>query len=425
MDTLRLMELLQRNAHDPDNAIVKPNSMTYCLAIDSFGIAAYQKATATQKGRKRQKDTNLLQLHLTENVHLDNENDDPYQLIAKGESILKYMHDLCDAGNLDVVPNVIAYNTILSSYARISSETYHDAPMHAEVMLRKMIEMVEKEGRIEVKPDTRSYNAVIRCWANSKENNSGVRSEWWLRRMLSETGLDYAHPNVDTYNYVMLAYHNVYQPQEAENLLKELIEMENNKDGGYIRPNSESYSIVIRSWLTYVRNTGDCDGCSHAYMWLAALLEREENHLDVTSSPELFYQIIRTIEISSREIRDKALLNLALKTFSKLQSSRHPLDAMSYRSLLKIGIQTLSGPLHFKRRMEFIRSVISSCCEDGLLTKHLIAVLKNQSNASNMGKDEIRVICQEFFDLPLPSSYSRNIKEQNLLPSKKDFSFLN
>lgn len=29
MDNLRVMELLQRNANDPDNAMVKPNTMTY------------------------------------------------------------------------------------------------------------------------------------------------------------------------------------------------------------------------------------------------------------------------------------------------------------------------------------------------------------------------------------------------------------
>ena len=417
------MELLQRNADNPVNAVVKPNSITYALAIDSFGIAAYQKATSRTKRHKHKRNTKLLELHMKNDGHVMNDNDeddDPYKEIAKGKSILKSMHDLHDAGNYDVVPDVVAYNTIITSYARISSETYNDAPMRAEGILREMIEMAEKKGLDQICPDTRTYNAVIRCWANSKESNAGVRSEWWLRRMSNGIELGGPAPDVNTYNSVMLAYHNTNQPQKAENLLNELIEMESESDLD-IKPNSESFSIVIRSWLAHVRNTGHSGGCHNAYYWLSTLLEREEKDFNVTVSPELYYQIIKTAEISSRDTQDKALLNLALKTFSKLKSSRHNLDAMSYKRLLQIGIQTLSGPLNFKRRLKFIRTVISSCCDDGLLSKHLISVLRNQYMESNMGRDEIRVISQEFFHWPLPSNYSRNIKEENLLPAKLDF----
>ena len=423
MDTLRVMELLQRNADDPDNAVVKPNSITYSLAIDAFGIAAYQKATARTKQHQHKRNTKPFEFNRKDDGHLMNDNDeddDPYKEIAKGESILKYMHDLHDAGNYDVVPDVVAYNTIITSYARISSETYNDAPMRAEGVLREMIEMAEKKGLDQICPDTRTYNAVIRCWANSKESNAGVRSDWWLRRMLNGTELGGPEADVNTFNSVMLAYHNINQPQKAENLLNELIEIEREGDID-IKPNSESFSIVIRSWLAHVRNTGDCEGCHNAYNWLSILLEREEKDFDVTVSPELYYQIIKTAEISSRHTQDKALLNLALKTFARFQSSRHHLDAMSYKRLLQIGIQILSGPVNFKRRMDFIRTVISSCCDDGLLSKHLISVLKNQYKESNMGRDEIRVLSQEFFHWPLPSNYSRNIKEENLLPTKEDF----
>ncbi len=175
--------------------------------------------------------------------------------------------------------------------------------------------------------------------------------------------------------------------------------------------------------MVHARETGEIDGCHRAYEWLCTLLEREERDL-VTSSPELFYQIMKVVEISSREFQDKALLNLALKTFSKLQSSRHHLDLMSYKRILQTGIQTLNGPLNFRHRMEFIRTVTASCCDDGLLSKHYITVLKNQYTDSNVSKNEIRIIGQEFFNWPLPANYSRNIKEQNLIPSEKDFTFL-
>ncbi len=222
MDTLRVMELLQRNAEDPNNAVVKPNTMTYCMAIDSFGKAAYQKATSMTR-QKLNRNGSLIQPYSNGDDHLDN---DPYKEIAKGESILKYMHDLHNAGNDDVVPNVVAYNTLLTGYARISSETLNDAPMRAEGVLRKMIELSERKIQENFYPDTRSYNAVIQCWANSKQQNAGARSEWWLRRLSSEGGLENIQPDVHTYNYVILAYHNIGQPSKADMLLKELIENE-------------------------------------------------------------------------------------------------------------------------------------------------------------------------------------------------------
>lgn len=415
MDTLRLMELLQRNADDPEHAVVKPNTMTYCMALDAFGISAYQKASST-KQKKRKEDSNILNM-TKDDSFLNDEEDDPYKDIQRAESILKYMHDLNDFGNFDVVPNTIAYNTIISAYGRISSEKYPDAPMHAESVLRRMIEKSSKEGEKNLIPDTRTFNALIKCWANAKQSNSGSRAEWWLRRMWSDGD---TNPDVNTYNGVILAFLNISQALEAERLLEELIEIEST---GEIKPNSETFSLVIRSLLTYAQNTlghEAIEGCHRAHKWLSVLLDREESSEDFTSSPELFSQIIKSIEIVSRGTQDKALLHIALKTFSKLKNSRHHADSMSYTCLLRIGLNTLSEPSNSKGRNKFIHTVISSCCDDGFVSNKFIAALSEKTSKVNWEGIELKAIGQHYFsDWPLPNNWYRNV-DQHSRASRRD-----
>jgi hypothetical protein len=391
------------------------------MAIDAFGISAYQKATSNKTNKRNRKSNNISSISKN-NEYLNDDNNDPYKDIERAESILKYMHDLNEHGNFDVIPNNVAYNTIISAYARISSVNYPDAPMHAESVLRRMIEMSDKNGKEDVAPDTRSYNALIRCWANAKQRNSGVRAEWWLRRMQDNCEVDNTTPDINTYNSVILAFQNVCQPAEAENLLEELIQM---KDESELKPNSETFSLVIRTWLKYAKDGAENDavhGCRRAFKWLSILLEKEDEGQDITSSPELFSQIISTVEISTRRTRkEKSFLNIALQTFSKLQSSRHHIDVTAYKCLLQTGIRTLSGNSNRKGREKFVRTVISSCCDDGLISRDVIYVLSDKFHLSQSEQNEIKTISKEFFgDWPLPINWSRNVKQQHLKPSKRD-----
>ncbi len=425
------MESLQRQSENPDNALVKPNTMTYCMAIDGFGISAYQKAFSIIKNKNSsRKNTSTIP---PERVQLPNKNDefinetDPFKEIERAESILKYMHDLNDFGNLDVVPNNVAYNTIISAYSRISSEKYPDAPIQAESVLRKMIELSDKDGENVIAPDTRSYNAIIRCWANAKQKRSGIRAEWWLRRMWEDCETSDVIPDVNTYNSVILAFMNIGRPIEAENLLEELIQMDgNNNDLG---PNSESFALVIRGWMKYVKSEKENDavqGSRNAFKWLSILLEKEDKNEDFTSSPEVFSQMMRTVEIASRKSGDKALLAVALETFSKLQASRHHVDMISYKCLLEVGHRTLKGPSNRKGRKKFLHTVISSCCEDGLLSKAFMSVLSSESFQHNLEIGEMRAIGDKFFsDWPLPNNFYRNVKPQHCVPSRGDWAMIN
>lgn len=407
MDMLRMMESLQRNAANLYDVVVQPNTTTYCMAIDAFGISAYQKTKRSHNRNQRHK-------------HDDNAGNDPFKDIDKAESILKYMHDLYDVGTNDVVPNTVAYNTLISAYSRFSSLRYPDVPLHAEEVLRRMIDMSTKEGHIECTPDVRSYNGVIRCWANSKRNNAGIRGTWWLRRMQNE--VNDIVPNTESYNSVILAFHYIDNAEEAEKLLEELLELE--KENDELRPNSETYSLVIRSWLNQVQNVPYSDvtyGCESAFKWLKILIEREEAGHELTSSPDLFIKVLNVIESATYKYnRDDSLLEVALQTFSLLKDSRHFKDAMSYKYLLQTGLNVLSKPSRSKGRQKFLRTIIGSCCDDGFVSKQFVLALSKRCFRPNAIEDEVYEISQDFFsDWPLPSDWYRNVAE-DFVPMKRD-----
>jgi len=449
MDTLRVMELFQRNADDPDNSVIKPNTMTYCMAIDAFGITALQKAKQVsslriKKGNKKDvyyrsiDDENSLDVQESQ-YSIEN----PYHHIEKARSILKYMHDLNDFGNKDVVPNNVAYNTIISAYAKIANnEAYTDAPLYAESVLRSMIDLQENKGKDDIAPNSRSYNAVIKSWANAQTSKSGDRAEWWLRRMWNihnnsnknEEEYGILSPDVQTYNTAMLAFQKIYQSERAEKLLIELIELEDKNivtgQNEILKPNSESFCIVIRAWLTLIKSDHhDVDvihGCLRALKWLSILLEREDSNIHgFSSSPELFLQILQAVKVASLKGHHdkKIVLQIALKTFSMLQKSRHHVDTGSYICLLQIGVRSLVGSENRNGRKKFLQTVITSCCEDGLLSRGFLQTL-SKIRRSTSESIEIKQIGKQFFsNWPLPNEWHRNVKIQNLIPSKQDCSF--
>ena len=73
------------------------------------------------------------------------------------------MQELYKAGNTDVKPNMISFNTVLSAWAKSQDPA---AAKQTEVILQCMQELSEA-GNTDVKPNTIYFNAVLSTWANS------------------------------------------------------------------------------------------------------------------------------------------------------------------------------------------------------------------------------------------------------------------
>jgi hypothetical protein len=162
MSLVRGMESKQRqhqieqsnNPYSVPESQIQPNTRTYCMTMDMWGVVAGWKAQKGFKNRQRTK-------------HFQNNNNvlDGTNQIDKVEGILKYMHDLEKAGRENAAPNTVAYNLWIGAWARTAHPYNPEAPMRAERVLRRMMVLRDNQKLFAnniIAPDETSYNHV-RC----------------------------------------------------------------------------------------------------------------------------------------------------------------------------------------------------------------------------------------------------------------------
>jgi len=159
------------------------------------------------------------------------------------------------------------YNAVMDAIARSGEST---SGPRAEDLLNEM-ESLYRAGNDELKPNRRSYNAVILAYRNA--GDGGRKAEELLQRMeeLSESGRPELTPDVVSYNCVISAIvdggnSNKDDDTVADRAQSILDRMEQRR----IRPDGRTYSPVIEAWLR--RN--DEKGHALAEMMLQQFLEK-------------------------------------------------------------------------------------------------------------------------------------------------------
>ena len=79
---------------------------------------------------------------------------------SEAEAILEHMQKRYQAGNTNVRPNTVCFNTVMSAWA-ISGDPA--TVRRAEAILERMQELYEA-GNVDAKPDTISFNTVLSAW---------------------------------------------------------------------------------------------------------------------------------------------------------------------------------------------------------------------------------------------------------------------
>ena len=438
MDVLRLMELYQRTG---DDGVVKANTISYCMAIDAHstvaGLKSQRALRSQQKKHNRQKrgdsdDSNISSTDTTADCAGAED-------LEKAASILEYMHNLADAGDVNVSPTTDAYNTYIGAYVRTANEFNPKAPLAAEGILRKMMAFRD-EGLLHLQPDQRSYIQVMRAWGKARRSNSGERAEWWLRNMWTEyeeTGNEKVRPNVGAYLAVMEAYFlqpNATTGGKLEGLLLELLEHEKTnsteKDNTLVA-NTAAFTFVIRGWLRHEEHLPMEDmgyGCEKALHWLDVLLDREEHKgiPHAATSPELYCGIVKASKEAAMGVRttrvSKRVLKTALEAFAEYRSSRHAMEPNAYAWIMQIGLKALSSPADDASRWKLIRHLTKVCCEDGYVSRNFLNALSNGPIwAEGWTAEESERMTREVFgDWPMPKSWSRNVTRSGDLPKPID-----
>jgi pentatricopeptide repeat protein len=244
-------------------------------------------------------------------------------------------------------------------------------------------------------------------------------------------------PSVTTYNAVIKALIKVGQIMEAEKVLVDLMKYENEETISFLKPNSESFAMVIHGWLKwdYANESKEFaaadDACRRAAEWLDELSRREEaGTYGVTTSPDLFDSVLKAASkrCSSCAENDNYdggpdVLDFCIATLEKYRASRHRVDCMAYVWLLEAGIEVLGTPQFDNTRSNFIHQLVKDCCSDGLLSNMFVRTLANgPAYYDGWTRGESALVTKELFpDWPIPSEWFRNLPHDYYVPVQTDF----
>ncbi len=260
---------------------------------------------------------------------------------------------------------------------------------------------------------------VIHAWTKIKSIQSTKRAEWWLRKMwnaASDESLELEErqkrmPNTFTYNTIIKSWCDLRETTKADALLRELLEIEK-EQGHHLRPNSDTYALVISAWTAYEPRSGKDRagvGLETAFQLLQEMIRKEEDgHPDISTTLDLYNNVLKAA--SESPLRSIRVYNIAVKTFYLLDSSRHTPDHFSYKYLLQVGIKVLSIQSDETKLNNFIKVAMKRCCDNGQLSRGIVQA------TSGFAK-----IIEEVTEWPPPKSCSRNVTNPNFLPGQSDF----
>jgi len=173
-------------------------------------------------------------------------------------------------------PDTITYNTVIKGWSKSNGGL--EAAVAAEKLLNIML---RKGGRI--KPDVISYSSVIYCWAKSGHPDAAIEAERLLEDMikLSSVSSDNPQPNTQTFSIVIYAWaQSTNHPNAADKAQEILSNMEQmylsslknansdkNFNNNVPQPNCVTYTTVINA-------LAKCGGGADAARKAEKLLDR-------------------------------------------------------------------------------------------------------------------------------------------------------
>ena len=174
---------------------------------------------------------------------------DPVSDAAKAEAILVQMEELSATLGPGVKPNERSFNAVLDCFAKCrKNET---AAKHAEAILGHM-KVLSDAGNETVKPTVISVTTVMNCWvySNSKEAPERVeRLFQFLKDQFQMTGDKAMQPSQYTYNALIGAYaRNSKRADAVEKAMghfNHMMEEYNNSHENDIKPGPMHFSVVL------------------------------------------------------------------------------------------------------------------------------------------------------------------------------------
>ncbi|CAB9505674.1 Pentatricopeptide repeat-containing protein [Seminavis robusta] len=427
--TGELLRRMETSVEEKERLCIPPNAKSYCLWLTSLATVAQIKARRYLKEYQR-KDAHLIEETA---VHGDNNNGLRELKTILDAVMFRTRGDMAGA----LVDGNDPYNILLrawSNLAGLHTNKFH-GPLEAEKVFRTMVELSKE--RPTVAPDATSYQMVIRAWAKSKDHRAGEKAQWWLEKQWADfqqqqSGNDNnkVMPTTRTYFEAIMAWTAAGYSYKADALLMELKQRHKEQTDPIakqqLKPTTEIYGSVIRAWLRTAEShpqgqSGQIGSLTMAVDWLDHLIQEEKDGGDLMVTSDLFQGVLKAATAcahGSPPVAELAKLTLDLSRRSSTQT--HPYN---YAYVAEAIILAHTWPEDDAVRTQLLTKVVKDCCDDGLVSKRLIRTLSNSTTyRTGWTKYESARLLNELFpDRPMPASWTRNVRQETLLPRVRDF----
>ena len=165
--------------------------------------------------------------------------------------VLRRMDDIFKFQTIEgIKPTTTIYNAVIECVGKYYSGG-GKGPRRAEELLDEMFERYQA-GVEEVKPNARTYAAVMLTWTRTNERKDVVATN--VQRLLDKFERIYKDrattimPNVVCYTICMQAWGKCHRPDKSELLLNKMRKIYRDTRDENIRPNSISYATVINAY---------------------------------------------------------------------------------------------------------------------------------------------------------------------------------
>jgi pentatricopeptide repeat protein len=258
--------------------------------------------------------------------------------------------------------------------------------------------------------------------------HAGIKATWWLNKQWDDfrrLGGEQLMPTTSTYATVIRAFTRDCQPDRAEDILHELFERHEQMRTSQLEPTTEIFTLIIHAWLTAAESQGSdffrkLKSLKRADEWLEHLNQQDEE-CGPTTSRDLFLSVLRAARNIAFDRPD--ILEIANRQFVNLRKSRHQMCHSAYAYLLQVGLRAMAGPEHDELRTDFVQLLVKECCDEGLVSRHVVRAISNDPFYEEgwTAHESAHMSSELFPDWPLPPAWTRNVKQDALLPTIDDF----
>lgn len=320
-----------------------------------------------------------------------------FESAKRAHRLLDELEELYDTSrHPNCRPNNIAYNTVLSAYAKSGGSKI--AAEAAEALLEYM-----EEQKVS---DIISYNTVISAWARSGLVVGGKQAEALLRKIPERLT-----PNTRTYTTVLDAWSRCARdiPGAAGRALALLEEMEET-DG--LHPNCISYSTVIHAYAL----SREPDKAERAWQLLQHMWKVSETNPEATPSIITYNSVLNACATDTSWSSASSTSDLVRSLYKELLYSDHPNlrpDHFTYGTVLKACANVNCGE---SDNPQFVREVFEQCCKDGQVSFGVCYQLRQAATAELYRKlippSAYNPTNGHFSLKDMPREWTRNVQER-------------